>query len=46
MQEVRMVHNYDWSYSYATAVLEFDQQKLSGRILDAELAILRRTRPD
>jgi hypothetical protein len=38
-----MVHNYDWSSSYATAVLELDQQKLSKRILDAELAILRRT---
>jgi hypothetical protein len=43
MQEVRMVHNYDWSTSYATAVLELDQQKLGMRILDAELAILRRT---
>ena len=39
-----MVHNYDWSTSYATAVLELDQHKLSKRILDAELAILRRTR--
>jgi hypothetical protein len=38
-----MVHNYDWSSSYATAVLELDQHKLSKRILDAELAILRRT---
>jgi hypothetical protein len=44
MQEVRMVHNYDWSSSYATAVLELDQHQLSKRILDAELAILRRTR--
>jgi hypothetical protein len=44
MQEVRMVHNYDWSASYAGAVLESDQQELSKRILDAELAILRRTR--
>ena len=39
-----MVHNYDWSSSYAAAVLELDQHKLSKRILDAELAILRRTR--
>lgn len=38
-----MVHNYDWSSSYTTAVLELDQRKLSKRILDAELAILRRT---
>jgi hypothetical protein len=38
-----MVHNYDWSTSYATAVLELDQHNLSKRILDAELAILRRT---
>jgi hypothetical protein len=44
MQEVRMVHNYGWSTSYATAVLEPDQNKLSKRILDAEIAILRRTR--
>ena len=44
MQEVRMVHNYGWSTSYATAVLELDQNKLSKRILDAEIAILRRTR--
>lgn len=44
MQEVRMVYNYDWSTSYATAVLELDQRKLSKRILDAEIAILRRTR--
>ena len=36
-----MVHNYDWSSSYATAVLELDQHKLSKRIL---LAILQRTR--
>jgi hypothetical protein len=43
MQEVRMVYNYDWSSSYAGAVLESDQQKLSKRILEAELAILRRT---
>ena len=39
-----MVHNYDWSTSYATAVLELDRDKLSKRILDAELAILQRTR--
>lgn len=39
-----MVYNYDWSSSYAGAVLEGDQQKLSKRILEAELAILRRTR--
>ncbi len=39
-----MVHNYGWSTSYATAVLELDQNKLSKRILDAEIAILRRTR--
>ena len=39
-----MAHNYDWSSSYAGAVLELDQNKLSRRILDAELAILRRTR--
>jgi hypothetical protein len=44
MQEIRMAHNYDWSSSYAGAVLELDQNKLSRRILDAELAILRRTR--
>jgi hypothetical protein len=43
MQEVRMVYNYDWSASYAVAVLEGDQCKLSERILEAELAILRRT---
>jgi hypothetical protein len=43
MQEVRMVYNYDWSSSYAGAVLESDQCKLSQRILEAELAILRRT---
>jgi hypothetical protein len=43
MQGVRMVNNYDWSSSYATAVIELDQHKLSMRILDAELAILRRT---
>jgi hypothetical protein len=39
-----MVYNYDWSSSYAGAVLEPDQQTLSQRILEAELAILRRTR--
>ena len=39
-----MVQNYDWSSSYATAVLELDRQKLSKSILDAELAILRRAR--
>jgi hypothetical protein len=39
-----MVYNYDWSSSYAGAVLENDQQKVSKRILQAELAILRRTR--
>jgi hypothetical protein len=39
-----MVHNYDWSSSYAGAVLESDQRQLSKRILEAELAILRRTR--
>jgi hypothetical protein len=39
-----MVYNYDWSSSYAGAVLESDQRKLSQRILEAELAILRRTR--
>jgi hypothetical protein len=44
MQEVRMVYNYDWSSTYAGAVLESDQRKLSQRILEAELAILRRTR--
>jgi hypothetical protein len=44
MQEVRMVYNYDWSSSYAGAVLENDLRKLSKRILEAELAILRRTR--
>jgi hypothetical protein len=43
MQEVRMVHNYDWSAQYAGAVLESDRHKLSERILEAELAILRRT---
>jgi hypothetical protein len=43
MQEVRMVYNYDWSASYAVAVLEGDQGKLSERILEAELAIIRRT---
>ena len=44
MQEVRMVYNYDWSSTYAGAVLESDRCKVSGRILEAELAILRRTR--
>ena len=39
-----MVHNYDWSSIYAGAVLESDQRKLSERIQEAELAILRRTR--
>ena len=39
-----MVYNYDWSSIYAGAVLESDQHKLSQRILEAELAILRRTR--
>jgi hypothetical protein len=39
-----MVYNYDWSSSYAGAVLESDRRKLSERILEAELAILRRTR--
>jgi hypothetical protein len=38
-----MVYNYDWSSTYAGAVLESDQRKLSKRILEAELAILRRT---
>jgi hypothetical protein len=44
MQEVRMAYNYDWSSTFAGAVLENDQRKLSERIIDAELAILRRTR--
>jgi hypothetical protein len=44
MQEVRMVYNYDWSSTYASAVLESDQHRLSKRILQAELAILQRTR--
>jgi hypothetical protein len=44
MQKIHMVYNYDWSSFYAGAVLESDQQKLSKRILEAELAILRRTR--
>jgi len=39
-----MVYNYDWSSSYAGAVLESDQRQLNRRILEAELAILRRTR--
>ena len=39
-----MVYNYDWSSSYAGAVLEGDQQGLGKRILEAEVAILRRTR--
>lgn len=39
-----MVYDYDWSSSYAGAVLENDQQELGKRILEAELAILRRTR--
>ena len=39
-----MVYNYDWSTNYANAVLELDQHKLSQRILEAELAILHRTR--
>lgn len=39
-----MVHNYDWSSFYASAVLESDGRNLSERILEAELAILRRTR--
>ncbi len=44
MQEVRMVYNYNWSSTYAVAVLESDQRKLSERLLEAELAILQRTR--
>jgi hypothetical protein len=44
MQEVRMVYNYDWSSIYAGAVLESDQHELGKRILEAEIAILRRTR--
>jgi hypothetical protein len=44
MLETRMVYNYDWSSSYAGAVLESDQRRLSKRILEAEIAILRRTR--
>jgi hypothetical protein len=40
----RMVYNYDWSSTYAGAVLDSDQRKLSKRILQAKLAILRRTR--
>ena len=44
MHELRMVHNYDWSATYAGAVLETDKRKLSKRILEAELAILQRTR--
>jgi hypothetical protein len=43
-QEIRLAYNYDWSSSYAGAVLENDLRKLSKRILEAELAILRRTR--
>ena len=39
MQEVRMVYHFDWSSSYAVAVLESDKRKLSERILEAELAI-------
>jgi hypothetical protein len=39
MKEIRMVYNYDWSSSYAGAVLESDQQELSKRILEPELAI-------
>jgi len=39
-----MVYNYDWSSSYAGAVLESDQRQLNRRILEAELAILRSTR--
>ena len=39
-----MVYNYDWSYTYSGAVLETDRRKLSERILEAELAILRHTR--
>lgn len=39
-----MVYNYDWSSTYADAVLESDERKLSKRILEAELAILRRAR--
>lgn len=38
-----MVYNYDWSTSYASAVLELDQHKVSKLILDAEIAILKRT---
>jgi hypothetical protein len=44
MQEIRMVYNYDWSSTYAVAVLESDKRKRSRRILEAELAILKRTR--
>jgi hypothetical protein len=44
MQEIRMVYNYNWSSTYAVAVLESDQRKLSERLLEAELAILQRTR--
>ena len=39
-----MVYNYNWSSTYAVAVLESDQRKLSERLLEAELAILQRTR--
>jgi hypothetical protein len=44
MQEIRMAYNYNWSSTYAVAVLESDQRKLSERLLEAELAILQRTR--
>jgi hypothetical protein len=39
-----MVYNYDWSSTYAQAVLESDQAKVGKRILEAEVAILWRTR--
>lgn len=38
-----MIHNYSWSRLYATAVLETDQNKMTGRILEAELAIRQRS---
>lgn len=41
-----MIRNYAWSQAYATAVLEMEPAKVSDRIFEAELAILRRSQDD
>ncbi len=41
-----MVRNYSWTQAYATAVLEMEPAKISDRIFEAELAILRRSEDD